>query len=494
MTYDTAWDMPKPNWSQQGSFDIPEIPPVYEPDAEPLVCLPPINVYWLPFVMGALDQLRNPSSWLVADDTAMYNTLARVTKLRQMIGDRVECMSYQERFDAGSCQLQYSLDGGTTWLEVAGWSDFLSCLPPQTKVQFTSGCDLEESFDNESTWSSVPGWSANFADCVVSNAPIIGLPPNPGDDTHDQFACSIAAYLADQVILLAMQKAVNAVQDDLTLLVFGAEVLTIIPEFILVAAAYDAFASIYGFVAEGTLAHYEAAIADESLWQAVTCAIYSAIRADGYVTPGNFGAILTNVDAISYTYSDVISAIHSYISTLGATGLAQLSQRAGLLVGSDCSACPGATWCFDMDFTVAPGDWTTFGFSPGDAGLGTWVAGRGWQAQNYASGKEALHLRLPMTAQPDGLQIDVYYGVYNTGGGAFREIDTYNTGTFEHAYPLNMTGIFPTINHQTYTMTGPLDRIDVYLDTNGFTSDFGFIQRITIHGDGPNPLGDNNCT
>jgi len=91
MAYDPAWDMPRVNWQQQGSFEIPEIPPTYEPDAEPLVCLPPINRYWLPYVMGALDQLRNPSSWLVADDDAMYTTLARVSKLRELSLIHISC-------------------------------------------------------------------------------------------------------------------------------------------------------------------------------------------------------------------------------------------------------------------------------------------------------------------------------------------------------------------------------------------------------------------
>src|ERR1700727_1110286 len=161
MAYDTAWDMPKSNWVQQGSLVIPEIHPATEPDAEPLVCPPAINRYWMPYVLGALDQLRNPSSWLVADDDAMYDTLSRVSKLKEMLGVGVTCVSFAIRFDATTCQLQQSWDGGATWTEVDGWSDFNDCLPPQTLIDFDSGCTLNQSLDGGMTYDPVPGWLDN---------------------------------------------------------------------------------------------------------------------------------------------------------------------------------------------------------------------------------------------------------------------------------------------------------------------------------------------
>lgn len=375
MVYDPAWDMPKINWRQQGSFEVGEVPPITEPDAEPLVCLPPINQYWLPYVMGALDQLRNPSSWLVADDTAMYDTLARVTKLREMLGVRVPCMSFAIRFDAASCQLQQSVDGGSTWTEVDGWSDFVTCLPPQTLVEFDSGCTLSQSLDGGMTYDAIPGWLENFGDCVQKYTPIIGLPPNPGDEAPDQFACSIAAYLASEVVLNAMSAGVTAIQDDLTLLAFGATVLDLIPEFILVRLGYDAVAVIYTAIAEGTLSDYQDAIDNADLWHDITCAIYGAIVADGYVTPVNFSAIVAAVAAVPYAHADVISAIVDYLNSLGATGLAQLSQRAGLLVGSDCSACDA--WCRYYDFTSS-----AYAFSSAfTGGSGAYIPGVGWDGQ-----------------------------------------------------------------------------------------------------------------
>lgn len=380
MVYDPAFGMPKPNWVQQGSFVIPELPPTTEPDAAPLICLPPINQYWLPFVMGALDQLRNPSSWLVADDDAMFNTLARVARLKEMLGVGTECTSSMIRFDGSTCQLQESVDGGTTWMEVDGWEDFNACLPPQTLVDYDSGCTLNQSLDGGMTYQPVPGWIDSFSQCVQKYMPIIGLPPNPGDQSPDQLACSIATYLAEQVIVAAMGKAVTAISDDLTLLQFGLDVVNIIPEFVLVTLAADAFSAIYVAVQEGTLSDFEDALTDSDLLTAVKCAIFGCIAGDGYVTPSNFSCITAAVAAISYSHSDVIEAIGAYLTALGAVGLAQLSQVAGLEQGADCSACGDI--CRMWDFSTGPN-----GFGQGPDEIGGWSDGF-WHSQPVGANNE----------------------------------------------------------------------------------------------------------
>lgn len=379
--YDPAWDMPRANWMQQGSFEAAAIPPDGEPDSGTLVCLPPINQNWLPYILGCIDQMRNPSCWIVSDDDAMASTLSRVDHLKAMFGGRAGCaVPYEIRFDSGTCQLQSSTDGGGTWTEIDGWSGFEACLPPQTLVRLTDTCSLQESFDNGSTWDPVAGWLENFGLCVQDAVPIIGLPPNPGDQLPDQFACSIATYLANQIILQAMERAVTAIQDDLTLLSFGLNVLNIIPEFILVRLAADVFAIIYTAVQDGTLSEYEAAIADTTLWLNVSCAIFGAIRRDGRVTAGNFAALVASVTGITYDHGAVITAIVGFINKLGAVGLAQLSQGAGLLAGADCSTC-SSYWCLawgPTGYDLCNGDWVIadgYGVSCADGTLNYGVAG-----------------------------------------------------------------------------------------------------------------------
>lgn len=323
MTHDPAWDMPTINWQAQGSYENGIIPLVAAPDDEPLVCLPSINVHWLPIVLGCLDQLRNPSTWITVDDDAMAEILYKSARLLQMIGDRSECVCTLVRLE--SCQLQTSCDNGATW-------------------------------------NTVPGWDPGFGECVQEFIPVIGLPPNPGDEAPSQFACSIAGYLANDVILKAITQAITSITDDIALLGFGTVLVDLIPEFVLVTAAFNAFTIIYTAISEGTIADYEAARDDPALWQAVQCAIYGCIVSAGYVTPGNFACIVSAVSGISYVHSDVISLIVSFIESLGATGLAQLSQRAGLVPGADCSSCEN--WCYewsplaqamDVDWTAGVG-------------------------------------------------------------------------------------------------------------------------------------------
>lgn len=489
MIFDPAWDMPRVNWQQQGSFEIPEIPPAYEPDAEPLVCLPAINQYWLPFVMGALDQLRNPSSWLVADDDAMSTTLYRVTKLREMIGARAICMSFAIRFDAASCQLQQSTDGGTTWIEVDGWDDFVTCLPPQTLIEFDSGCTLSQSLDGGMSYEAVPGWIENFGSCVQNYMPIIGLPPNPGDETPDQFACSIASYLASTVILNAMSAAVTAIQDDLTLLSFGANVLDFIPEFVLVRLGYDAISIIYAAVSEGTLSDYEDAIADGTLWLNVSCAIYDAIESLGYVTPANFGAILANIAAISYAHSDVISTIESYISSLGATGLAQLSQRAGLETGADCSSCAGSGWCYTFDFTHDDGGFTSY--SPPSS---AWVPGQGWTGTyQSAESPPATDASIMLTFPTTGFVTGYSFGWYadQPSGGAQRELFARLGGT-NLVTAFVDGGAHPGGANSSIGVSETIDNIILIIRSAGVDSNLR-ITDLTIVGTGANPFGASNC-
>lgn len=370
MTYDPAWDMPRQNWQQQGSFETGQIPPVADPDAGTLVCLPPINQDWLPYLQGCLSQLTNPSTWLVADDDAMYDTLTRVNRLRQMLGERADCgASMMIRYDGASCQLQQSVDGGTTWTEVDGWNSFNACLPPQTILGY-SECVLRESLDGGLTYTPVPGWADNFTACVQSAVPIIGLPPNPQEQSPAQLSCSIAVYLANQIIIGAMGKAVTAIQDDLTLLQFGLSVLDLIPEFVIVTAGVTAFSTIYAAVEEGTISDFESALTDSTLLSDIVCAIEGCILADGYVTPSNYSCILSSIGAISYT-ADVIDAIVGYLTALGAIGLAQLSQVAGLQTDADCSACG---WCVKYDFSLGAQGWHATAGGTGTYTGSSWIS------------------------------------------------------------------------------------------------------------------------
>lgn len=477
MDNDPAWDMPFIDYQQRGSFVIPEIPPVTEPDEAPLVCLPAINQYWLPYVMGALDQLRNPSSWIVADDDAMSATLYRVAKLKEMIGVGVACMAYKIRFDPDSCELQESTDGGSTWTEVEGWTGFAACLPPQTEFRLTDDCHLQESFDGGATWDTIDSWDTNFGNCVQAAMPIIGLPPNPGDQAPDALACAIADYLANEIILNSMSAAVTNIQDDLTLLAFGLNLLDIIPEFVLVREGAEAFSVIWTIIQDGTISDYEDAIGDGTLWHGVKCAIYAAIVGDGYVTPGNFAGIVTNIDAISYTHSDVITAIHNYVSALGAEGMAQLSQVAGL-GASECVTCGSDSYCKRWLFTESDGGWT-LDVSP----QGTYTAGVGWQSQDILS-QQRLGILTTFTATHVD-QINVYFLAPDGASGADRSLHWYLAGTELGSIGLPSGGS-GSLQVGTALPNDLIDEIFVRVDSSPGGAAVNTIQEVQVFG--PNPV------
>jgi hypothetical protein len=486
---DPAFDMPRNNWLPQGSFEAGELALVQGPDEGTLICLPPINQDWLPYIMGCLDQLRNPSTWIVVDDDAMEAILTKVARLQQMFGGRAPCFMYAQRFTA-DCLLQYSTDGGTTWTTVDGWAEnYPACNPPQTILQLDDSCDLQESFDNGESWTTILGWHERFTGCVQAAAPIIGLPPNPQDQTPDQLSCSISDYLANEIILDAMGAAVTAIQDDLTLLTFGANILTLIPEFVIVALGYDAIAAIYGSVEEGTLSDYEAALTDASLWGKVRCAIYDAIVGDGYVTPDNFAEILTRIAAISYTYSDVITAIHGYVEKLGATGLAQLSQGAGLNSGADCSSCAGAGWCYVWDFTVSTDTWESY--NPAEPAA--WVPGTGWTGiYSPGSSPPAVQTDIKIVGTFNGVtSVEVFYTTNEVGGGAVREIYAVPTSGPEITGPLG-SGIYTSPNATLLPINADCTEIGIILRSAGST-DNPVITKCAIRGAGTNPFGTSNC-
>jgi hypothetical protein len=121
--------------------------------------------------------------------------------------------------------------------------------------------------------------------------------------------------------------------------------------FVWTAAFVEAASIVYQAITAMHLTDFEDAISDPSLWSAVRCCIFNAIKATGYVTEANFPSILTCLGGISYTHADVVSAIHDYVQAIGWHGLAELSQPAGTGATNDCADCGGSpTWCRDDVF------------------------------------------------------------------------------------------------------------------------------------------------
>lgn len=211
------------------------------------------------------------------------------------------------------------------------WQGVHANRPDPTNVAPHTVCRAYET-DTQTWWS----WDGS------SWIPEAGQAPPPIGPTKAQRACNIAGYLAVSVIRQSLQEAVDAIQANKTVLGFGVTILSIIPGAQEVAAIMYGLAGLYTAMEAGTLGDYQDAVADESLFSRITCAIYSAIRADGQVTEGNYPAVLTNLAAVTYAHGDVIGAIHDYVAGMGYSGLAAV-QTAGAMAVYDCSGCDGGT-------------------------------------------------------------------------------------------------------------------------------------------------------
>jgi hypothetical protein len=252
------WD-PSPWAQQRGSFVEPVNPPTTAPCDAPLVCLS-VNQDWLPYILGSLMQLAQPTTWITATTADLDDILGRVADLLACVGTAVPCSSQIPAVGAG---------GATQ-------------------------------------------------------------------------ACNIAGYIANMVIRRALADAIDAINNNLSILNLGSNLLLVTPGGVNIAFyMLKAISVLYTAMVGGTLADYQDAIDDPSLMGTIACAIYTEIITDGAVTQANFAALVTNVSHVTYAHADVITAIVAYLNNLGSDGLMGL-QPTGVLAVYDCSACAGA--------------------------------------------------------------------------------------------------------------------------------------------------------
>lgn len=212
------------------------------------------------------------------------------------------------------------------------WQGVHTSRPDPTNVAPDTVCRAYET-DSQTWWM----WDTSTSKWILEDTPS----PTFSGGTTAQHACNIAGYLAIDVIKQSLQQAVDAVNANKGVLGFTA-LLWLIPGAEAVATIGTALTQFYNALVGGTLTDYTDALADPSLFSRITCAIYSAIEADGQVTEANYPTVLANIAGVGYTHNDVISTIHDYVQALGYPGLAEL-QNTGALADYDCTNCSGPT-------------------------------------------------------------------------------------------------------------------------------------------------------
>ena len=332
MPFDPAWDMPQINWQQQGAYRQGSVPPIVEPYAGTQVYLGPVAREWKLWICGALDILRNPSNWIVANDDAMYDVLRRVDTLLGLL-----------------CG-----NGGS---------------PLQTMIRLQD-CILQTSTDGGSTWTDVPGWTEHFGDCVRNNIPppVPVLPP--GQSTNQQ-ACNLAGYLATEILKKVVQDSVTSFQNNLNLLEAANSIMQELGfVFPLSAAFVSVVTDLYALYTQYGIAAFQAALGDPTLWSDLTCAIFQAIRDVGHITASNLPALISNVCGLSYSSAVVVTGLCEFVTNIGLANL-QAMQVFGALDVVDCSGC--AHFCYEWFWN------TNNAFT---INYGTWISGTGYSALN----------------------------------------------------------------------------------------------------------------
>ena len=111
---------------------IPYIPyprpveiPVSAPSDVPLICLQ-INADWLPYLIGCAKALTVDSTWASEDTALVHSATANGNDLLDILSGGVDCavnLIYRSKDNVSPpVQLQYSTDGGATWIDMPDFS------------------------------------------------------------------------------------------------------------------------------------------------------------------------------------------------------------------------------------------------------------------------------------------------------------------------------------------------------------------------------------
>lgn len=365
-------------------------------------------------------------------------------------------------------------------------------------IRLTDTCELQESTDGGATWATIDGWDSNALSCFVGPPGVPGtvgpigptgpgVPvPLPGQSTTD-LACSISGYLASQVIKEAVQfvvDGINGSQSTVEILAGFLAAVFLGPEG--VVPVVGGINALYGLVEGGTIADYEAALTDTTLWSDVTCAIYNATSGTGYVNDDNFADVLTNVAAITYAHPAVVSSIVSYLTAGGAIYL-EAAQLPGALAVVDCSGCTG--YCQRWDFTATDAPWSIV---PGQDG--SYVPTAGFEAVSD-TGRLEVDIWYTFTGSPaaiDTVVIECDATTTDTGGFSFVRCYTAADFSAHDDFVWAPSGTGPTVNSVVVSEVAAY-AVWIRLNVQPDTANTAVINAVRFEGPGADPFGSTNC-
>lgn len=216
--------------------------------------------------------------------------------------------------------------------------------------------------DGDDGSNGTNGTDGQDGTCLDCPAP---APPMIVGQSTEQRACNIAAYLATYVIKVGLQAAYDAAvaaQGPIYALqqfIQGLDAIATIAGGGIGGLLLGVLSTMLADVQGGSTEVYEAALADDGLWSDVTCAIYSAIVADGDVTEANFDYVTGNITDLSYSPSFVQEVLAQFLIDAGFAAISNLIAGS-VFTESDCTGCgvtEPETWCVTYEFQYGEWDW-----------------------------------------------------------------------------------------------------------------------------------------
>lgn len=320
------WD-DTPFNSPRSSYEQPVTAPDIDPDAGPFVSLI-VQVDWLPFVLGCLSQLQQRTTW-TGDKDAQDLAMARALLLSNMVaGPTISVPGVEPgpppiiRYDPDCDCVQYSPDGGTTWVTNEEADPRITTTKPPIKDEADPKCLAAASV-------------VKYVKRIIDN--ITG--PIAAGTTAGGIALGLVTLLTD-------------------------------------LGPYGILIGVLGFAALNLIAIGAGTITASmtvTVYDELLCILMCNFSDTGSMTGGALSEVYAEIDdQIGGEAAVILHILFGFMGFGGLSGAARLK-----LATDDCSGC-GCVWCFEFDFTVGQFDWY-IGYA------GTYAAGTGFKSVTVGS-------------------------------------------------------------------------------------------------------------